>query len=130
MKALYQFLIVCSVFILTLQEDCKRDDDRVTSYADCKDLSPTVNGYKCCFYEGRNKKDGEPMAYCNSFNPDDIKNHKKEVINRLKGGTYFTKTTDTDKMMSFFNESSFQCSRGSYISIRLLIFVSLLSLLF
>ena len=130
MKALYQFLIVCSVFILTLQQDYCNEDEAMSYDPDCANLSPSVNGYKRCFYEGVNKKDGVPMGCCDSFNPDDIKNHKKDVIKRLMGGTYFTKTTDTNKMMSSFNESSFQCSRGSYITIRLLIFVSLLSLLF
>ena len=128
MKALYQFLIVCSVFILTLQ---KCDDEE--SDLDCTKRAAEVDGYKCCYYSGLQKTTDEgetPYSKCASFNPDDIKNHKKEVINRLKGGTYFTKTTDINNMMSYFNESTFQCSRGSYISIRLLIFVSLLSLLF
>ena len=124
MKALYQFLIVCSVIIFSLQE-CTGSDA-----SECIQSSPKVAGYKCCFYSGLQKTTGDGVEKCGQFSPDDIKHHKKSVIKRLIGGTYFTKTTDTSNMMSYFNESTFQCSRGSYISIRLLIFVSLLSLLF
>ena len=127
MKALYQFLIVCSVIIFSLQE-CTGSDA-----SECIQSSPKVAGYKCCFYSGYQKTTDAgdtPYEKCGQFSPDDIKHHKKSVIKRLIGGTYFTKTTNTEDMMSYFNESTFQCSRGSYISIRLLIFVSLLSLLF
>ena len=130
MKMIYQFLIVCSVFIFSFQVNCNTEGAYVVS--DCMDRSIETNGYTCCFYNGtyKNASIGY-MAQCAEFPKDEVVEHRKEVKNKLLAGNYWSKVTNDNEIMS--NMEYFYCQsdqKSSYITIGFLAYISLLFLLF
>ena len=78
MKMIYQFLIVCSVFLFSFQENWKNINAYVVS--DCMDASLETNGYTCCFYNETYKdKERDFLAHCAESPKDEVIEHRKEV---------------------------------------------------
>ena len=133
MKTLYQFLIVCSLFLLSLQVNC--NNVGITSFSDveqCMTDNVENSGFTCCFYNGTWKETGF-WDRCAEFSKDEVTDHRKEVKKKLLGGNYWSQVTNDSEIMS--NIGLFYCktdrdARSNYITIGLLAFVSLLFLLF
>ena len=132
MKTLYQFLIVCSLFLLSLQ-DCIKQDISL-SIEDCMVEAVENPGFTCCYYNGTYKDEKRGyVRQCAEFSKDEVTDHRKEVKKKLLAGNYWSQVTNDSEIMS--NIDYFYCktdrdARSNYITIGLLAFVSLLFLLF
>ena len=129
MKALYQFLILCSIFLFSFQQCHYNSENQLADKDTCLGKDPESGG-KCCYYNGTWKQDGL-YANCSEFVVDEVYGHVKEVKKKLLAGTYWNKITTDSQIMS--NLDYFECqlenSSSKYITIGLLAFVSLLFLL-
>ena len=134
MKTIYQFLIIlCSISLFSSEEfnDCHKETDSVTiEEGVC--VGRSSDSGKCCYYKGSWKKDGSGSK-CNEFVESEVYGHVKEVKKKLLAGTYWSKTTDDDEIMSRLDKfccTTEECNSSSYVKIGLLVFISLLFLLF
>ena len=128
MKTIYLFLTICSVLLFSFQKYCKEIDSNLVD--DCMDGTEETSGYTCCFYNGTYKESGFDY-HCSEFPKDEVVEHRKEVREKLLAGNYWSQVTNDSEIMS--NLEFFFCKsdlRSNYITIGLLVFVTLLFLLF
>ena len=129
MKALYQFLIICLVFLFSSQQCNVETDNMDVSYSDCMNRKAETSGSYCCYYNGTWKSIEGISSNCSEFTDDEAYGHVKEVKKKLLAGTYWNKiTTDKEIMSDLYY---FGCNKegSNNITIGLLTFVSLLFLL-